>query len=432
MAESLPIMPVPSPDDLARRLEHALSPRIREALQQAVACADELHVPCYLVGGPVRDLLLGRPIEDIDLVLEGDAIAVAERFATGTGGALTRHLAFRTANVALTTPGHTFHIDFVTARAEDYPEPAALPVVRPSGFTDDLQRRDFTINTLALRLSKPVPFTLIDKCGGLTDLAGETIRVLHDASFVDDPTRIVRAARFAARLGFVIEAHTSRLIARAAMAGLIEHTSSARMLNELWLTLAEPAPEAVFELLHELGALQHLLPGLEWTPELHMLLATARATPAGSEQRLVLLGLLAWSMPATARAALLRRYALPGDERRVVTEIDQLIAALETLTTPDLVPSEIYRLLRGLGGTTRSVGELVAPVVASAAFAQYRQTLHTTRPLLTGDDLLALQIAPGPRYRTLLEGLHAAQLDGQVRTRDEAAQWIRTQVTLLP
>jgi len=387
-------------------------------------------MPCYLVGGPVRDLLLGRQIEDIDLVLEGDAIAVAERFAAASGGVLTRHLAFRTANVALAAPNHTFHIDFVTARAEDYPEPAALPVVRPSGLTDDLRRRDFTINTFALTLSEPTPFTLIDKCGGLTDLAAGTIRVLHDASFVDDPTRIVRAARFAARRGLVIEAHTSRLITEAAAAGLIEHTSSARILHELWLTLAEPAPEAVFELLHELGALQHLLPELEWTPELHMLLATARAMAAGDERGLALLGLLAWSMPSTARASLLRRYALPGDQRRIVTEIDQLIAALETLTTPNLAPSQIYRLLHGLTGTTRSVGELVAPAVARTPFAQYRQTLRNTRPLLTGDDLRALQIAPGPRYRTLLAGLHAAQLDGQVRTRDEAEQWILERATL--
>ena len=418
-------MPSPLPADLSRLLERNLPAPLLQALRQALSIVGEMEVPCYLVGGPVRDLLLGRPVDDLDLVLEGDAVAVAERFAQTIGHPITRHTAFRTAKVLLGTPLQPFHIDFVTARSEHYPEPAALPVVRPSALEDDLRRRDFTINTLAISLTGAGPFRLIDLCGGLDDLEGRAIRILHERSFIDDPTRILRAARFAARLGFGVEERTRRLLVEAADAGMIDRTSPVRILHELWLTFEEPAPEAVLRRLHELGVLGHVLPGLDWTAELGGWIAAIGSRHPADERRLLILGLLAWSMVEPARRALLRRYPLTTAERRVVTEMAALDAALGTIMEHSLLPSELDRLLHGLSSTARAIGELVASPPVRAAFAHYRQALRPVRTLLTGDDLQALGISPGPRYRILLQDLRAAQLDGQVRTRAEAERWVR-------
>ena len=407
-------------------LGDGLPPSLFEALMKAVVVAHDLCLPCYLVGGPVRDLLLGRTVDDLDLVFEGDALVVAERFAAQIGGQITRHTAFGTANVTVEVAGRRLDVDFVTARSESYPEPAALPVVRPATIADDLRRRDFTINTLALDLSRMDAFTLLDLCGGVPDLRSRIIRVLHDRSFVDDPTRIVRAARFAARLGFDIEPHTQALAIAAASEGMIERTSPARILHELWLTFREPAPQAVFDILAHQGVLDHIVPTLSWTPQLAQTMAAIRTLDVPpEEQRMLLLGLLAWALSPAGREAFVRRYGLSTHERRIIAESGALPAIIATIEEQDLRPSELDRLLHGLGDIALRLGEIVAPRRAGHTLAHYRQKLRPTHTLLNGDDLAALGIPPGPQYRPLLAGLRAAQLDGHVRTRAEAEQWVR-------
>ena len=296
--------------ELRTRLLRRLSQAAFVALEQTIDVAHEMAVPVYLVGGPVRDLLLDLPVDDLDLVFQGDAIAVAERFVERTGGTLTRHVAFGTAKVLIASEPEPFHIDFVTARAEDYPHPAALPVVRPSTIKDDLLRRDVTINTLALRLDR-TPWELLDLCNGVEDLQARTIRVLHDRSFIDDPTRIIRAVRFATRLHFAIEPHTRALIIDALASGMIEQITPIRMLHEIWLALEEPAPERVFGLLDELGVLAHILPGFVWSADTaEHLAALPTLNVSREERRLLGLGLLVHATPQVARQVLLDRYAL--------------------------------------------------------------------------------------------------------------------------
>ena len=418
-------MPLVPAADLRARLERRLPAEALAALDQAVAIAREMGTASYLVGGPVRDLLLDLPVDDLDLVLEGDAIAVAERFLRAAGGTLTRHSAFGTAKVLLDNVPCPFHVDFVTARAEEYPQPAALPVVRPSTIKDDLLRRDFTINTLAVRLDAS-PLGLLDLCGGARDLDAGIIRVLHDRSFVDDPTRILRGARFAARLGFMIEPHTRSLIVDAVTAGMIERTSPIRILHELWLALQEPAPEQVFGLLHDLGVLPHVLPGMTWTMEAARQMAALPSTAIDAEKRRLLgLALFVHATPASARPALLRHYPLSAAERRTGDEVTRVEQAIEELGRRNLRPSELDRLLYGLDDTAYHLADLGAPSPAREVLRHYRDVLRPTPPLLTGDDLRAMQIPPGPAYRTLLQGLRAAQLDGEVPTREEAEAWVR-------
>ena len=383
------------------------------------------HIPTYLVGGPVRDLLLDLPVDDLDLVFQGDAIAVAERFVERTGGSLTRHTAFGTAKVLLTAQPEPFHIDFVTARAEDYPYPAALPVVRPSTIEDDLLRRDFSLNTLALRLDRS-PWALLDLCNGVEDLQAGTIRILHDRSFIDDPTRIIRATRFATRLGFQIEPHTRALIIQAVAAGMIEHISPIRILHEIWLTFEEPAPDRVFGLLHVLGVLDHILPGMVWNVDLAARLAMlASLDVAREERRLLGLGLLVHATPDAARQTLLGHYPLSSAEQRIGGDVERIEQLIERLAQATVRPSELDLLLRGLDQTAYRLAEQLAPAGVRERLRDGREMQRTLSPLLTGDDLRVMQIPTGPLYRTLLQGLRAAQLDGEVVTRPAAEAWVR-------
>lgn len=414
--------------DLRARLARRLPAAARAALDQAVDIAREMEIAAYLVGGPVRDLLLDLPVDDLDLVFQGDAIAVAERFVERMGGILTRHTAFGTAKVLVEAKDEPFHIDFVTARAEEYPHPAALPVVRPSTIEDDLLRRDFTINTLALRLDQ-APWSLIDLYGGVDDLQTGTIRILHDRSFVDDPTRIIRGARFAARLGFEIDPHTRSLISAAIAANMIERTTPIRFLHELWLALEEPAPERVFGLLDELGVLEHVLPGVAWTTDAALLLAGLASLEISSEERRLLgLGLLVYATPEAERQDLIARYPLSSAEQRIGEDVARIEQAIERLASDALRPSELDRLLHGLDETAFLLAEQVAAPDVQDRLRYYRDVLRPSPPLLTGDDLRAMQIPPGPLYRTLLQGLRAAQLDGEVGTRSAAEAWVRAQI----
>lgn len=416
------------PADLRSALARALPPPVFGALAAAAELARAAEMPCYLVGGPVRDLLLGRPIDDLDLVFEGDAVAIAERFANQTGGKLTRHAAFGTANVTWQARDQTLDIDFVTARQERYPEPAALPLVQPSGIAADLLRRDFTINTLALDLRDPAAFTLLDLYGGRDDLRAGVIRVLHDRSFVDDPTRILRAARFAARLGFAVEPQTNTLIVEAVIGGMIERTSPPRILHELWLTFDEPKPQDVLRVLDTQGALPHIIPQLEWTAELAAKIAAVRTLDLPAEmRRLILLQLIASSLPEAGRQAFIRRYGFATMERRLIDEAARLPQIFRVLDQAPPRASELDQLLHSLSETTLTLGEIIASPAARARIEHYRRALRPARTLLTGDDLAALGIPPGPRYRTLLQELRAAQLDGLIRTRAEAEQWVLQQ-----
>ena len=205
--------------DLAERCRTCVSPTLQELLHTAARTADTHGVRVYAVGGFVRDVLLGVHDEDLDLTVEGDGVAFARHLAAATDGLCKGPSAFGTA-VVIARDGHK--IDVATARRETYKHPAALPVVEPGTIRDDLFRRDFSINTLAFALNGPEAFILIDWYGGSADLAEGVIRVLHNRSFRDDPTRMFRAIRLEQRFGFILHRHTLRLLRRAVDKGWIE------------------------------------------------------------------------------------------------------------------------------------------------------------------------------------------------------------------
>ncbi len=232
--------------------------KFRKILRIVSDVAKSLNYRVYLVGGIVRDLILDRKNLDLDIVVEGDAIRLVKRIAEDFGAEYTKHLTFGTATLYF----EEIKIDFATSRKEFYPHKGALPVVKPAPLTEDLFRRDFTINAMALSLNKDDYGKLIDIYGGFTDLKEGKIRVLHDESFLDDPTRIFRAIRFEQRFLFRIEPHTLNLLKKAVNKKALFWVNPHRLRDEIILILKEEDPYRYIKRIKELVGFEFLSPHL--------------------------------------------------------------------------------------------------------------------------------------------------------------------------
>jgi len=248
--------------ELAREL---LPGEVQRVLREVGEIAEKRGVRAYLVGGVVRDLLLGVANLDVDVVVEGDGIGLAKELVARTGGRVRAHAKFGTAVAVL--PGD-FHLDVASARREFYDRPAALPEVERSSIREDLARRDFSINSMAIALDTPHRGELLDFFGGLRDLNHRKIRVLHNLSFVEDPTRIYRAVRFGRRYGFFMDEHTEELARQAIEMRMVEHLTDVRIREELIAILSEESAFAAVERLDELGALKGIHPKIVADDEL--------------------------------------------------------------------------------------------------------------------------------------------------------------------
>ena len=243
----------------------------------------------FIVGGYVRDSILKKESRDIDFCVEGDGIGVARALHERSGGVLTVHKKFLTATLK---PKDGVTLDFATARTETYPAPAAMPAVKPATLRDDLRRRDFTINAIAIPLSEAsrpkIPDALIDPCGGYRDIKSGIVRVMHEKSFTDDPTRVLRAVRYAVRFGFCIESRTMELLRRAVGQDLLGLVSAPRLRDEFTKALEEDKAKKIFTEFEEMGILKHfgdnfdiseLSPSAE-TPEIRLKKLLGNYTPA--------------------------------------------------------------------------------------------------------------------------------------------------------
>ena len=254
----------PTSQPISRILREVSPPWVQRLIAAAREVADRLGASVYLVGGMVRDMLLERANEDVDLVVEGDGIAFAEALAEVLDGRAHPHLPFLTAVITLPDG---LRIDVASARTEFYRTPAALPEVATSLIRQDLYRRDFTMNSLAVVLSGERYGELVDFFGGRMDIQRQEIRVLHSLSFIDDPTRALRAVRYARRLGFTIASDTRNLISTALEEGVFERLSGQRLRRELETLLAEPHPTPALALVADLGLLPAICPDLKWSEE---------------------------------------------------------------------------------------------------------------------------------------------------------------------
>jgi tRNA nucleotidyltransferase (CCA-adding enzyme) len=380
----------------------------------------------YMVGGVVRDLLLKRPNTDIDFVLEGNAIPFAEWLTETYGGELETHEAFGTAkwildDVVANAIGQPLsvlpaYIDLVTARHEFYEEPAILPTVYTGGIKLDLRRRDFTVNALAIRLrAEDAGGTVIDLFGGLSDLEDGLIRALHSLSFSDDPTRTLRAVRFAHRLGFEIEERTAALIHTALP--MMARITGERLKNELILLFKEPLPEVALLRLQEMGVLQAIHP---------QFVVDDRITEKFERRQQVTLDdidvgnpelypwlVMALAMDRDAIQPIGKRLLLRKSSIQAMVDTASLAANLNAVL--DGKPSEITKRLDML-----SLQAIVAVAQCAADQAQ-RKTLLTylhdwrhVQPQTTGNTLKAMGLEPGPQFRVILNQLRIARLDGLV------------------
>jgi tRNA nucleotidyltransferase (CCA-adding enzyme) len=454
--------------EIDRRLRTALAPAQLQLLRRIGEEVDQMGYAVYIVGGFVRDLLLNQASRrlhslDMDIVVEGDAIAFAGQLQALYGGRVVTHKRFGTAKWLLDDADQPVrwealladlqadadgviatdvgalqaalppHLDFVTARTEFYTAPTVLPTVELSNIKLDLHRRDFTINTLAFSLNPERWGELLDFYGGLPDLEQGMVRVLHSLSFVDDPTRILRAVRYEQRFDFTIEPRTLELLQDAIE--LIERVTPARIRHELERILQEEQPERVLKRLAELGILQAIQPELrvdEWLERQFARLRTMRQQsaldPRLAEEPIEWLywGLLVLRLPASAHPALQERLGLRRELQQTMHGFQLLHEATERLRDPALRPSEIVALLEPVDDVAQALYLLaeVDPQI-SHALQRYRDEWHQVQPLLTGYDLQRMGIPPGPIYSTLLDGLRAARLDGEIQSREAEAAWVQ-------
>jgi tRNA nucleotidyltransferase (CCA-adding enzyme) len=423
--------PVPRRRNVRSLMLERLPARAFILLETAGRLADHLSVSAYVVGGIVRDLLLGIGTLDLDLVIEGDGIAFARELAMQVGGRVKAHERFGTAIVLLPDGGK---LDVATARTEYYEYPTALPTVEHSSIKKDLYRRDFTINTLAICLNSRRFGELIDFYGGQRDLKDKVIRVLHSLSFVEDPTRVFRAIRFAQRFGFQLGGETLALIRGAVKMDLFHRLSGQRLLNELTLLFSEPEPRHAVARLAELGLLRFIHPALKWSPVLADLLKAVEDAvrwysllylDRKLDVWLVYFMALMEVLPPRAVGETVKRLGISArDAGRIKAGHAAANAVLRRLARrPPPRPSDTYHALEGLADETLLL--LMAKARHDSVKRQvsaYLTIYQRTRPSLTGADLKSLGLKPGPLYKKVLNRLLDARLNGEVSTVEQERQ----------
>jgi tRNA nucleotidyltransferase (CCA-adding enzyme) len=367
--------------------------------------------PAFLVGGAVRDLLRGVQVIDLDLAIEGDARAVARQLADRLSGTAVAHERFGTAKVR----ADDLAFDVAATRREVYERPGALPTVEPASLAEDLQRRDFTINAMAVGLTGDELGRLHDPHGGRKDLAAGIVRVLHPGSFVDDPTRVLRALRYEARLGGAMDRETERLAREATAQRALDTVSGARVRDELLDLLAEPEAASAVERLRDLGVDRALHPSLAADAEL-VAAAALGAVETGADRALASLAALVSAAPAELESWL-DGLALTREAVESVIQAARGAPRLAAQLGRELRPSELHALLR------REPPEALALALALGAPAEpvlrFVGELRGVRLEVSGDDLIAAGIPESPAVGHALEETLGRKLDGEVSGHEE-------------
>jgi tRNA nucleotidyltransferase (CCA-adding enzyme) len=444
-------------------LHSRLAPQLWQLLTQASLEAEKRGWHLYLVGGAVRDLLLAEEasgtlmIKDIDLVVDGFDKAADVGAGVELAKALQQlypnarleiHGAFQTAALLWHNDPelNSLWVDIATARTEFYPYPAANPEVEASSIRQDLYRRDFTINAMALRLTPPRAGELLDFFGGLLDLQAKQIRVLHANSFIEDPTRIYRGVRFAVRLGFHLESQTEEYIRYAITSGVYDRTTrenskapalQTRLKAELKHILEAPYWKRALQLLGDLGALQCIHPTLKLDEELlgQLRLLERCLRRFDSQQTLIhwqmRLEALIAHLAAEHRGRVARNLQLPEDNinrlefiAQAQTSVNKIIPCSSPLEENEVRPSQIEQLLRQYDVPMLILIAVRSPRAIRRKIWLYLTIWRNVQPILNGNDLRKLGYKPGPQYRQMLDDVLAATLDGVIRDRAEAEEFL--------
>jgi tRNA nucleotidyltransferase (CCA-adding enzyme) len=399
----------------ADHLRAALAEPDWNLLQRVAQIAAQAGMSLYIVGGPVRDCLLRRAVTDLDLTTEGNAHALARILARELGGAWKKFDRFGTAKLYL--PGRDSPLDLATTRTETYSHPGALPDVTRGTIDTDLVRRDFTINAMAIRLDGEQQGTLIDLHGGESDLYSGKLRVLHERSFEDDPTRLFRGARFEQRFGFAFACDTARLITPALP--VIDQVSGDRLRHELELIFRETQPLKALARLDELDVLRQIDPDLrvdEWIAERFQ----SQAAPFEPFACWVWFA-CRLSEPSLTRFSqrvnLARAEAVDLAQVRALWDAAEMIGRLHKR-------SSIYSILASYHDRSlRAALTVINQPAARAALVTYLNELREIRPALDGTRLQELGVPRGPLISRILDEVQAAVLDGVVATPEQEEEY---------
>ncbi|MGM0471457.1 MAG: CBS domain-containing protein [Bacillota bacterium] len=424
--------------------EQSLLQRLDEPEYQLLVAAgkiaDQLDAKLYIVGGLVRDLILGIKNLDLDLVIEGDGIKFASQLAKELSGEVKEvHQDFGTAEVEV---DDSLKIDIASCRVEFYEQPGALPEVENSSLKEDLFRRDFTINALAIQLNQEHFGRLIDYFGGKEDLEEGLIRTLHNFSFIDDPTRIFRAIRFANRYDFTIERLTKDLIKYAIEQDVVAGLSCGRLSNELELILAEERAPQMLESLKEFGLLEYFCADLTWTDQQHQLALELSQliewfTNLDSDLevdrwqlRLMLLAANLSSKQVDELADYLNLNAKVV--KRVKFVVEEATEKLESLTQRELARHEIYYQLKSLEEEELLYLVLIAEdEVVQERITTFLLELDRIELEVTGKDIIELGYQPGPYFKDALEEVKKKKLNGQLEGYQQELDYLRKYLTSL-
>ncbi|MEM8863001.1 MAG: CCA tRNA nucleotidyltransferase [Chloroflexota bacterium] len=421
--------------NLRQKIEQHLSAEAIFLIESVSTISSESGNATYLVGGAVRDVLLGRESYDLDFVTEGSGIELAEVLAQNHGGELVAHQQFGTA--VWTPPKQLFDhtIDCITARRETYAHPAALPDVIVSNMKDDLFRRDFSINAMAVRLDGHHFGELLDLYGGASDLENQQIRVLHTKSFEDDPTRIFRAIRYMGRLNFKLEAHTESWLIN--QRDNIQLLSADRIRHELEKILVEADPYPILTLLEHYRCLE-FIPHVVWGDlgeqnfnRLSHNLNDELGKVTLAESDIVRLRFLTWlfSSPPSAKTAFETAKALnfPAEWQNDIVRVLRFAQPSEDFET-ELPPSAVEKLFRGMSATQLTVLKSVQwlPPQFDNLIDRYFFEWQYIKPISDGNTLIKMGLQPGPRFKIILDALLAATLDGKIQSAEDEAALIES------
>jgi tRNA nucleotidyltransferase (CCA-adding enzyme) len=421
--------------NLSATIKSRFPSEIVDLLKLSGETAGALGYSAYLVGGSIRDLLRGEANLDIDIVIEGDGIAFAKALARKLKVKATCHKRFGTAVVST----DFLKFDVATARTEYYESPAALPRVEMSSIKKDLYRRDFTINTMAIRLNPERFGQLLDFFGGQRDIKEKTIRILHNLSFIEDPTRAFRAIRFSERFGFKISRHTIKLVKTAVRINLFNKLSGARMYDELNLLFLETEPVRAIKRLAEFDLLKFIHPQLTITKSLEETCESIQETFAWfkllffeeelNKSHLFLMALIDELTPQERRAALKRLFVPPMASRDILNGIDESGAALAVLD--GVSQKEVYYIIQPLNlQTILYIMSKAKNKDVKKSISLYLTTLRNVKPDLSGADLKKMGYRPGPLFKKILTAILDARLDKLIKSREGEEEFVKQKFPL--
>ena len=404
-------------------------------LKKVGAISKHMGYKAYLIGGTVRDLFLCKENLDIDIVIEGDAIHLGERLAHELHGIIVSHKRFGTCTV--TTPEY-IKIDFATARRETYAGPAALPAVEFSSFRDDLARRDFTVNAMAISLNEGDFGNLIDFFDGVGDIEKKQIKTLHDKSFVDDPTRILRGIRLEKRLGFAIEPHTANLIRKSIEKEIYKRVKEPRLRDEIILVLKEKKPFHIIERMDEFRALKIVHPYLKFHKDLSGTFTAIDEACSwyndnsprkrSIEKWLIYLMALFDDVSYDGTLYFCNKFELKRGERmRMISYKKQSGKVLKTLNAKrKILPSKIYHLLEPLSHeATLLLMAVSRSGLGKGRIMEFFHKYNGMRTAVKGDDIKALGVKAGPHFAKIVEKILCKKLDGILMTREEELRYAK-------